>query len=99
MPLLTRQFLQEIGIELDDESYEALAEHFETTLTERVINELVEELDVDQAAQLASMQSSDDESLRQWIVTNVPDLAEIVSDEIDILFGEIAENSEAIDSV
>ena len=41
----------------------------------------------------------DDESLRQWIVTNVPDLAEIVSDEIDILFGEIAENSEAIDSV
>lgn len=96
MSVLTPEFLKEIGLELDAETFAALAEHADTTLHERVINEVVEELTPEQATELAALQSSDDDTKQQWLVNNVPDLQEIVADEVDILLGEIAENSESI---
>jgi hypothetical protein len=96
MPVLTPEFLQEIGLELDQETYASLAEHTETTLHERVIAEVVEELSPEQAEELASLQGTDDETIQRWLIDNVPDLQDIVADEVDILLGEIAESSEAI---
>ncbi len=96
MALLDKTFLTDLGIILTDEDYQALAKHFETTLHERVINEIIEELNPDQAEELATLQNSDDATVQQWLQANVPDLADIVSDEVDILLGEIAENSEGI---
>jgi len=96
MPLLTPTLLENLGINLSEEHYQALAEHFETTLNERVINEIVLELSPEQAEQLATLQQAGDEEVLAWLKTNVPDMAEIVTDEVDILLGEIAENSEAI---
>jgi hypothetical protein len=96
MPLLTPTLLENLGINLSEEHYQALAEHFETTLNERVINEIVLELSPEQAEQLATLQQASDEEVLAWLKTNVPDVAEIVTDEVDILLGEIAENSEAI---
>ena len=96
MALLSREFLEELGINLDEENYQALSSHFESTLHERVINEVLQEITPEQATELASLQSSDDATIQQWLTTNVPDLQDIVSDEIDILLGEIAENSEEI---
>jgi hypothetical protein len=96
MPLLTPTLLENLGINLSEEHYQALAEHFETTLNERVINEIVLELSPEQAEQLATLQQAGDEEVLAWLKTNVPDVAEIVTDEVDILLGEIAENSEAI---
>ncbi|MEO8691698.1 MAG: hypothetical protein ABI397_02825 [Candidatus Saccharimonas sp.] len=96
MPILTKSFLQDIGLELDDETFAALADHTDSTLHERVISEITDELSPEQAAELASLQNADDDILQLWLVDNVPDLQEIVADEIDILLGEIAENSDAI---
>lgn len=96
MPLLTRALLTDLGITLTEEDYTSLAEHFESVLDERVINEIVVELEPEQAEQLATMQQSSDEDLANWLKANVPDLAEIVEDEIDILLGELAENSESL---
>lgn len=96
MPLLSQTLLENLGINLSEEHYQALAEHFETTLNERVINEIVLELSPEQAEQLATLQQADDDEVLAWLKANVPDVAEIVTDEIDILLGEIAENSEAI---
>ena len=96
MPLLSKELLTNLGITLADADYELLADHFETTLNERVINEIVLELDESQAAELARLQDADDTTIMTWLQTNVPDVADIVSDEIDILLGEIADNSEAI---
>lgn len=98
MAFITKQLLNDLGIELREDDYESLAEHFDTTLQERVIDEIVAELDVEQAQQLADMQSASDEELLAWLSANVTTLAEIVSDEIDILLGELAESSEAIGS-
>ena len=96
MAILSKQLIQDLGIELNEQDYASLSEHFETTLQERVINEITMELSPEQAQELATMQSASDEDLLAWLQANVPDLAEIVSDEVDILLGELAENSEAI---
>lgn len=95
MSLLDKSLLQDLGIELTDQDYVLLEEHFDTTLRNRVIGEIVEELTPDQAAQLAQMQGATDEQLLEWLRANVPSFDEIVSDEVDILLGELAENSEA----
>lgn len=96
MALLNKTLLETLGINLSDQDYALLADHFETTLHERVINEITFELDPAQARELASLQDASDEVLLQWLTANVPDLGDIVSDEVDILLGELAENSEAI---
>ena len=96
MAILSKQLVQDLGIELNEQDYASLSEHFETTLQERVINEITMELSPEQAQELATMQSASDEDLLAWLQANVTDLAEIVSDEVDILLGELAENSEAI---
>lgn len=98
MPLLTRTLLEDLGVHLSDADYESLADHFDTTLNERVIDEIVAGLTPEQAQELANLQQSDDTTVLQWLQTNVTDLSDIVSDEIDILLGELAESSEALDA-
>lgn len=96
MALLTPNLLTELGINLSDQDYSLLANHFETTLNERVINEIVLGLTTDQARGLADLENASDEEILTWLKGNVPDIADIVADEIDILLGEVADNSEAI---
>lgn len=96
MTLLTKQLLNDLGIELREGDYELLAEHFDTTLHDRVIDEIVLELEPEQAQELADMKDANDDELLSWLTVNVKNFPEIVSDEIDILLGELAENSEAI---
>ena len=95
-PLLTKQFLADLGIELSEQSYELLAEHFETTLQDRVLDEIVAELTPEQAAELAQMRDAGDERIYAWLQETIPELSDIISDEVDILLGEVAEDSEAI---
>ena len=94
MPILNRALLEDLGINLSDADYQSLAEHFESTLEERVINEIVLELSPEQAEQLSHMQESSDDQIVDWVRANVPNFADIVSDEVDILLGELAEDSE-----
>lgn len=95
MALLNKELLKELGINLSDEDVELLSEHFDTTLRARVIEEIVQELSPEQASLLATMQSASDEELLNWLKSNVLDFNDIVSDEVDILLGELAENSES----
>lgn len=96
MALLSKELLINLGITLSDQDYELLAEHFESTLNERVINEIVLELSPEQATQLAGLEQASDDEVLAWLQINVPDVADIVSDEVDILLGELADNSDAI---
>ena len=96
MALLSKELLINLGITLSDQDYELLAEHFESTLNERVINEIVLELSPEQATQLAALEQASDDEVLAWLQANVPDVADIVSDEVDILLGELADNSDAI---
>lgn len=96
MPILDKTLLEDLGIILSDEDFQSLAKHFESTLDKRVINEIVLELSPEQAEELSHMQESSDTDVTEWLRTNVPNLADIVSDEIDILLGELAEDSEKL---
>ncbi len=92
--LLNKQFLQDIGVTLDDQTYETLSKYYEDTLNERVIIEIVDELDEKQLEELHSLISKDSVVLNQWLIANIPKLDEIIEDEIAILLGEIAESSQ-----
>ena len=91
--LLDKRFLDELGVSLTPEAYEAFSSHYEDTLHERVAAEIVEELDEQQLAQLHSFGSKSDEELQEWLKANVPQLKDIIEDEVAILLGEIAENN------
>lgn len=96
MPVLTQQFLGDLGIQLDEQAYAAFNEHFEETLSERIVESVVELLDERQVQELVSTRDLGDEQLQTWLQTNVPDLKEIIEDEVYILIGELAENSDKI---
>lgn len=96
MPLLTKTLLNDLGIVLSESDYALLAEHFETTLNERVINEIVLELTSEQAEALSQLKDADDAQVIAWLRANVTDIEEIVADEVDILIGELADNTELV---
>ena len=66
MPILSRSLLADLGINLSDEDYQSLADHFESTLEERVINEIVLELSPEQAEELSHMQEASDDQIVDW---------------------------------
>ena len=95
MTVITRQLLADIGISLDDAAYVQFTEQYEAELDNRIVNEIVDELDTEQLRELTRFRdNSDDAGLQRWLIENVPDLDKIVEEEMAILLGEIAENSE-----
>lgn len=94
MALLNLKLLTDLGITMSEEDAQLLSEHFETTLDERITNEIVAELDDEQLAQLKSLQESSEDDLAAWLKENVPALKEIIEDETAILLGEIAEHGD-----
>lgn len=94
MLLLNKEFLASIGITLDDESAQVLSDHYETTLSDRVSSEIVQDLSPEQSQELSQLKAMPDDQLQGWLKMNVPDLKEIIEDEVAILLGELAENSE-----
>ena len=96
MSVLTQDFLQLIGINLDEQTYQAFADHFEATLDQNVFDAITDSLNEQQLEELVTLHGQDDAQLQAWLQANVPDLTEIIQDEVDILLGELAENSDKI---
>lgn len=94
--LLDKTFLESVGITLDEDAYRLLADHYQETLMNRIEDELINELDEEQVIELSTLRDSTDQILQTWLAANVPQLREIIEDEIVILMGEIAKNSEQI---
>jgi hypothetical protein len=94
---ITRDLLDEVGIELGDQDIDGLLLHLNSTLEERVGAEVTESLDDEELKAFLDLQeNASDEELSAWLELNVPELQEIVQDEIDILLGELAESTDAI---
>lgn len=93
---LHKQFLTNLGVNLTDDELTVLAEHIESTLSERVIDEIVLLLDDDQAAELASLKDADNSIVESWLDQNVTDLKEIIEDEVDIMLSELAESADQL---
>ena len=55
-----------------------------------------DELTDEQVVELGQLDTSDHTTLQHWLVANVTELNVIIEDEVAILLGEIAENSQSI---
>lgn len=98
-PFITRELLEQSGINLTGQDVDALLEHLNETLEERVGAEVVASLDDEKLKELSDLQESGtDDRLVEWMTTNVPELSDITKDEIDILLGELAENADDINT-
>lgn len=97
--IITKQLLDEAGIDLSDQDVDALLAHLNQTLEERVGTEITESLSDDQLKALLDVQETgNDEAVGAWLEQNVPELQEITQDEIDILLGELAENADDVNA-
>ena len=98
-PIITRELLEQAGINLEGKDVDALLAHLNQTLEERVGTEVTTSLSDEQLQEMLEIQENgNDEQLVEWMSANVPELNEIAQDEIDILLGELAENAEDINT-
>ena len=96
-PLITRQSLEDFGIDLSDKDVDSLLAHLNDTLEERIGAEITEYLSDKQLEELVELQETKSEDeIAVWINDNIENLADIAQDEANILLGELAENSDNI---
>lgn len=94
---ITEEIINELGINLNGQDIDSLLTHLNDTLAERVGTEITETLDDEQLKVLLELEeNADEEKVGEWLEQNVPDLKQITQDEIDILLGELADGSDAI---
>lgn len=97
MQFITPEILDQLDINLSPEERQSLLAHLSATLEERIGQEVTDALDDEQLDELVQLQQTADETqLGAWLQANVPDLQEIIQDEVDILLGELAENSDQL---
>jgi uncharacterized protein (DUF2236 family) len=96
-PIITRDLLETAGINLENQDIDALLDHLNQELEERVGAEITASLSDEQLKEMLDIQAhASDEQLAEWLTTNVPELEQITQDEVDIILGELAENAEGI---
>ncbi|MDN5274179.1 MAG: hypothetical protein JWP06_80 [Candidatus Saccharibacteria bacterium] len=94
---ITKESLTNLGINLEGQDIDSLLVHLNDTLEERVGSEITESLNDVQLKTLVDMQEkATDEEIGEWLKQNVPEFEQIVQDEIDIVLGELAENTDGI---
>lgn len=96
MSALTNEFLESIGINLNQETFVEFSSHFDETLKERILSDIIDELSDDQLIEFEQLKDVDGDHVWHWIQNNVKDLKDIIQEEVDILLGELAENSDQI---
>ena len=88
---ITLEDLQSIGINPQTEQVETTLSDLNNTLDVRIGVEITEALTDEQLDEMMRIQQSgDQDALANWMTANIPELSEIVSDERDILLGELA---------
>ena len=91
MEYITREDLTTLGIELPEEQIAEFLQHANDTLAERIGAEITESLTDEAVSQMIEVQELGDETaLQAWLIEKVPELKEIVQDEVDIFIAEIA---------
>lgn len=96
--IITKHLLESLDIEINyGDSEEAYICKLNEILQERIGAEITRSLNDKQLKELIDLQSSgDDLALQAWLASNVPELKDIVDDEVDILLGQISENAKDV---
>lgn len=96
-PIITRELLEQAGINLENKDIDALLAHLNQELEERVGAEITASLSDEQLKEMLDIQEhATEDQLVDWMTENVPKLDQITQDEVDIILGELAENADGI---
>jgi hypothetical protein len=96
MTTIPQSFIDELALNLDEAAKKDLSEHFTATLEERVGNEILTYLTEEEIETYNSiLDTNDTAKIQQWLIDNVPDLNEIVTDEAEILVEEMRRGTTA----
>ena len=95
---ITKETLDSFGISLEGQDEASLLEHLNETLSERIGTEIAALLDDAKLEELLTLQESPEADAKtgDWLTANVPELPQIVQDEIDILMGELADSTDTL---
>lgn len=94
---IINKLLNQLEVSLDANTVDLLTDHMQDILNERIGMEIIDSLSDDQLIEYAQLSEGNDEpQIIDWLQKNVPDLQEIISDQIDILVGELVENSDSL---
>lgn len=92
---ITKSTLENADIDLTGQDVEELLADLNDTLQERVSTEITESLADEQLQELIDIQeSATEDELIAWLEKNVPNMQQIVQNEIDILLDEITESDD-----
>ena len=90
-----KELLNALGVQMSDEQRLLLEDHFETTLHERIGIAIVGALNPQQQVEFEQVaQSGNKTQIAEWLTTNVPNYMDIITQQIDILLEELAQNSD-----
>lgn len=96
---VTKDDLITLGIDVSDQDIDSLIAHLNQTINERVGAEITESLDDDELKEMLALQdTATDEELMAWVTSHVPDYAEIIEDNTDIVIGELAKSANSINA-
>ncbi len=96
---ITLEDIKAVGIKIPEGQEDTFVQHTNETLQERIGTEITTSLTDEQIDQMLAVQEdADDEHLQAWLLENVPELDDIVKDEVDILLGELVESTETLNS-
>jgi hypothetical protein len=88
---LTKEDLKEAGVTSPEGLSDEFIRHINISLAERIDAEITSVLTDEEADEMLEVQASGDEAaLQAWLAEHVPELIEIVQDEIEILLDELA---------
>lgn len=94
--IVTVEQLRSLGIDLPQPHMQALLDYIGERTGGLIGQEVVESLDDEQAIELARLQESAPQNVEQWLQQHVPDITQIVEDNVTIVLGEVVENLQAI---
>ena len=87
----TQQDLDAASIIVAEDEVQAQLAQANQTLAERIGAEITDSLTDEEIDEMVDVQEAGDAAaLQAWLIANVPELGEIVQDEVDILLGELA---------
>ncbi len=96
---ITREHLEQMGINLEGKDVEALLAEINEEFVERLGAEIAASLSDEQLDEMLVLQEKeDDEALGKWLDANVPELEEMAEDERDIMLGDLAEKADDLAS-
>ncbi|MBL8159899.1 hypothetical protein JNJ66_05540 [Candidatus Saccharibacteria bacterium] len=88
---ITMDDLESAGIVIDGQDIDAVLDSLNEQVEERIGAEITESLDEDKLEELLQLQENGtDQQLGEWLTANVPDLQDVIEDNVDIVLGELA---------